>query len=799
MKISYNWLKEYVDFNWPPQQLAERLTFCGIEVEGVEQVGASFDKVVVAQVLAVDKHPNADRLTLCRVNDGAGERQIVCGAKNHKPGDKVPLALPGAVLPGDFKIKVGKIRGVESHGMMCSAKELAIAEDAEGLLILAPSARVGAPISEVLGGGDTVYDLEITPNRPDLLSIIGIAREVSALTGNPIKWPKADFTEEDAPVESLAKVRVEAPDLCPRYTARVIRGVKIGPSPDWMKTLLEKLGIRSINNVVDVTNLVLLEIGHPLHAFDYSLVAGHEIIVRRAQPGECIMTIDSKNRTLDEQMLVIADGQKPVALAGVMGGQHSEINDKTVDVLLESAYFFPPNIRKTSKRVGLSSESSYRFERGADIGICDWASRRAIALIQQLAGGKVARGVIDTLAKPVEKRRIACRYARANQLLGTEVPPDAAKRALTGLGLNVVSESAERAEFEIPTFRVDLQREADLIEEIGRVHGLDKIPSVASHALPATSRFDEGFEQVRLVRQILNGLGFEEAINQTMTSPANAALTPLCPAAGLVKLQNPLNEDLSVLRPNLLPGLLQNLRVNVSRQTLDVRLFEIGRVFTFEEGKPVERLSLGLAATGQRSPEAWEAAARVAKTDYYDLKGVVESLLSRLRIGPVKFVPQPEPSGLMEQAAIIDINGAMFGEVGLLDATIARQYDMRDPVMLAELDLQELLEESDSRRSYKPLPQFPGVQRDIAMIVDEAATHAQVMTVIAGCRKNLVESVRLFDIFAGGTIPKGKKSLAYSLTYRAPDRTLTDAEVNRVHDEIKATLKKSLQCEIREE
>lgn len=799
MKISYNWLKEYVDFDWSPQHLAERLTFCGIEVEGVEQVGASFDKVVVAQVLAVDKHPNADRLTVCRVNDGSGERQIVCGAKNHKAGDKVPLALPGAVLPGDFKIKVGKLRGVESQGMMCSAKELAIAEDAEGLLILDPSTRVGAPISEVLGGGDTVYDLEITPNRPDLLSVIGIAREVSALTGNPIKWPKADFIEEETPVESLAKVRVEAPDLCPRYTARVIRGVKIGPSPDWLKTLLEKLGIRSINNVVDVTNLVLLEIGHPLHAFDYSLVAGHEIVVRRAQAGECIMTIDGKNRTLDEQMLVIADGQKSVALAGIMGGQHSEINDKTVDVLLESAYFFPQNIRKTSKRVGLSSESSYRFERGADVGICDWASRRAIALIQQLAGGKVARGVIDTLAKPVEKRRIACRYTRVNQLLGTEVPPDAAKRALTGLGLNVVSESAERTEFEIPTFRVDLQREADLIEEIGRVHGLDKIPSVASHALPATSRFDEGFEQVRLVRQILNGLGFEEAINQTMTSPATAALVPLAEGCALSKLQNPLNEDLSVLRPSLLPSLLQNLRVNISRQTLDVRLFEVGRVFASEKGVQEEQLSLGLAITGARASGAWEADARAAKLDYYDLKGVVESLLAGLRVSSVQFVPVENAHGLFEQSAQVGIGGVMFGVMGVLDAAVARQFDLRDPVLLAELDLGDLLAKVRGQGRYQPLPQFPSVQRDIAMIVDEAATHAQVMTVIAGCRKNLVESVRLFDIFAGGTIPKGKKSLAYSLTYRAPDRTLTDAEVNRVHDEIKATLKKSLQCEIREE
>ena len=799
MKISYNWLKEYVEFDWSPQQLADRLTMCGIEVEGIRQIGASFDKVVVVQILSVDKHPNADRLTVCRVTDGTIERQIVCGATNHKAGDKVPLALPGAVLPGDFKIKVSKIRGVESHGMMCSPKELALTEEVQGLLILDPDTRVGAPINEVLGDGDTVYDLEITPNRPDLLSIIGIAREVAALTGNPVKLPAVDFREEGEPIESLTKIRVDAPDFCPRYTARIVRGVKIGPSPKWLATLLGKLGIRSINNVVDVTNFVLLETGHPLHAFDYNLLAGHEIIVRRAQPGECVVTIDGRSRTLDDQMLVIADAQKPVALAGVMGGQHSEINDRTVDVLLESAYFLPTNIRKTSKRVGLSSESSYRFERGADVGVTDWASRRAIALFQQLAGGTVARGVIDALAAPITKRRIGCRYARVNQLIGAEVPADAAKRALMNLGLCITGESAGRLEVEVPTFRVDLQRETDLIEEIGRIHGLDKIPSVVSRAAPSTPNADPHFDRLRLVRQILTGIGFEEAQNQTLTSPAIAALTPLTGGVSLVKLENPLNEDLSVLRPDLLPGLLQNLRTNVSRQTLDVQLFELGRVFTEEEGERVERLSLCMAVTGGRAPDSWEAAARATKTDYYDLKGAVEALLGRLCIGPIEFVPVEHPMGLMGLSVLVTVRGIMFGLVGVLDAAIARQFDLRDPVMLAELDLEELLEEMRKERSYKSLPQHPSVQRDVALVLDESVTHAQVMAAFAACRKNLVESIGLFDIFAGRTIPKGKKSMAYSLIYRAPDRTLTDAEVNRIHEDIKATLKKTLQCEMREE
>ncbi len=799
MKISYNWLKQYVEFDWSTAQLAERLTMCGIEVEGIEPIGANFDKIVVAQILSSDKHPNADRLSVCRVTDGATERQIVCGAKNYKVGDKVPLALPGAVLPGDFKIKVGKLRGVESQGMMCSEKELGIAEDAEGLLILDPATRLGAPINEVLGGGDTVYDLEITPNRPDLLSIIGIAREVSALTGNPVKLPAVSFAEDGEPVETLAKVRVEDTGLCPRYTARVVRGVKIGPSPAWLKTLLEKLGIRSINNVVDVTNFVLLESGHPLHAFDYNLLAGHEIVVRRAQPGEHLMTLDDKDRALDGQMLVIADAQKGVALAGIMGGRQSEINDGTADVLLESAYFLPVNIRSTSKRAGLSSESSYRFERGADVGVCDWASRRAIALIQQLAGGKVSRGVIDTLAKPVEPRRIACRFSRVNQLIGVEVPADAVKRALTNLGLAIVSESADRIEVAVPTFRVDLQREVDLIEEVGRIHGLDKIPSVASRAEPATSKADIAYDRLRLVRQILNGAGYEEAVNQTLAAPLTAALTPLPAELALVKLQNPLNEDLSILRPSLLPGLLQNLRTNVARQTLDARLFEIGRVFAARDGKPQERRSLALAATGARTPNAWESVALGAKADYYDLKGAVEALLARLKVPAVEFVPQPAAGRVFAQSTLVKAGGKILGEIGMLQEKLGREFDLRDPVALAELDLDETLAAARWTKAYRPLPQCPSVQRDVALIVDAAVTHEQVMAVFSRSRKNLVESVKLFDIFSGKTIPSGKKSMAYSLTYRAPDRTLTDVEVNKAHDEIVARLKTELQCEVRAE
>ena len=420
MKVTFNWLKQYVEFDWSPAELAERLTMLGLEVEGVQKLGGEFDGVVVAQVITKDKHPNADKLTVCRVNDGKGERQIVCGAQNFKAGDKVPLILPGCSLPAKpgeapFMIKVGKIRGVESHGMMCSPQELGLGDLVEGLLILREDAKVGQPFAEYLGrtGSDVVYDLEITPNRPDLNSVIGIAREISALTGNPLKLPPVKLNEAGGRVEESVAVRIEDAELCPRYTARVIRGVKIAPSPDWLKSTLEKVGVRSISNVVDVTNYVMLETGQPLHAFDYHLLAkagrgrpARTIVVRRAAEGEKFKTLDGQERTLTSQMLLIADETKAVALAGVMGGQNSEINPGTVDVLIESACFKPQNIRATSKKLELRTESSYRYERGADVGVCDWASQRAAQLILETAGGTLAQGVVDAYPTPFAPRQI---------------------------------------------------------------------------------------------------------------------------------------------------------------------------------------------------------------------------------------------------------------------------------------------------------------------------------------------------------------------------------------------------------
>ena len=743
MKFNYNWLQQYVDFEWSPTELAEKLTFAGIEVENVVNLGGKIPaEIVIAQILASEKHPNADKLSVCRVHDGSGERQIVCGAKNYKVGDKVPLALPGAVMPAGFAIKVSKLRGIESQGMLCSAEELGLPKDADGLLILPADAPVGKKFSEYIGPDDTVFDIEVTPNRPDWLSVIGLAREIAALTGHPLRLPEIVLTETDP---ELAAVRVDAPDLCPRYTARLVRGVTIGPSPAWLKQILEKVGLRSINNVVDITNYVLLESGHPLHAFDYNLLAGKQIIVRRANAGEPFTALDDSRHELSNDMLVIADAERVVALAGIMGGQNSEINGATTDVLLESAWFTPANIRKTSKRLGLASDASYRFERGADIDGVLWASNRATALLQQLAGGQVGRGLTDVLAQSIVKRRVACRYAQVNRLLGIEVPPATVTRIFTGLGLAVVSDGPA-VTVEVPTFRVDLEREADLVEEVCRIYGVEKIPAKMLPAAPVISEFDAQWDARRRVRATLTALGFDEAVNQTMVGE------------GSLKLQNPLNAEMTALRPALVPGLLANLRTNISRHQYDVKLFEIGRVFA-SDGQ--EALHLALAATGRRLAGDWE---RTEKVDGLDLKGALEAL-------------------------------GVAAEIRELPAAQAKKCDLRDAVYFVEVPLNALPVAGE--KQYRELPKFPAVVRDVALVLDEAVPHATVVAEIERNRNKFLEKVELFDIFRGGSIPTGKKSVAYSLTFRAADRTLTDAEVNEAHERIKRQLQQTLGCEIR--
>ena len=822
MKVTLNWLKQYVDFNWSPEELTERLTMLGLEVESVQKIGAAFDGIVVAQVITRDQHPNADKLSLCRVNDGVGERQIVCGAQNFKAGDKVPLILPGASLPlkpgekAPFTIKVGKIRGVESHGMMCSPQELGLPDQIEGLLILREDARVGQPFAEYLGrsGSDVVYDLEITPNRPDLNSVVGIAREIAALGGTQMRLPDIKTREVPSPVgaggtpallcSDLVAVRIEDPELCPRYTARVIQGVKVGPSPEWLRSTLEKVGIRSISNVVDVTNYVMLEIGQPLHAFDYHLIAGGQtregaarpptIIVRRAGAGESFKTLDNQERTLTGDMLLIADEQKGIALAGVMGGANTEINDSTVDVLLESACFSPTNIRRTSKALGLRSESSYRFERGADVGICDWASRRAAQLILETAGGQVAGGVVDAHPQPAKPKQLSLRFSKSKDLLGIGISHAEQVAYLTRLGLTLVKQEPGECAFAIPTWRVDLKREVDLIEEVGRLFGVDNIPATPPRGALGSNAFDAVYDQIAEGRRILTGLGLYEAQGQTLIPSADFGIG----SAQAVMLANPLSSDMDKLRPSLLPGLIHSLRHNVNRKNYDVSLFEIGRVFGLVHGQTREERRLAIAVTGRRVPPFWSGDQRDAKWDNYDLKGLVEEFLEQFGLRGVAFGKRPEGTELFLESAAVTLGGKVpLGEIGQLLPALAKKYDLRDAVYLAEFNLDVLINKRNPAKSFKALPQFPSSRRDVAMLVPETVTHEAVLQTVKQAKAGNLESVELFDIFRGQGIPEGQKSLAYAFTYRAADKTLTDADVNAAHEKVLAGLKSQLKATLR--
>jgi phenylalanyl-tRNA synthetase beta chain len=815
MKVTLNWLKQYVDFDWSAEELADRLTMLGIEVESIQKLGGDFEGVVVAQVVTCDKHPNADKLSLCRVNDGKGERQIVCGAHNFKAGDKVPLILPGHTLPtkpGEqpLTIKVGKIRGVESQGMMCSPQELGLPDAVDGLLILRADAKIGQPFAEFLGrpAGDVVYDLEITPNRPDLNSVIGIAREIAAITSKELKLPtiRHGGIKAARSASDLLSVRIEDPELCPRYTARVVQGVKIAPSPDWLKATLEKVDVRSINNVVDVTNYVMLETGQPSHAFDYHLLAKGTgrptIVVRRAAEGEKFRTLDNQERTLTGQMLLIADENKAVALAGVMGGQNSEINLNTADVLIESAYFKPQNIRATSKKLELRTESSYRFERGGDIGICDWASSRAAQLILETAGGALAEGVVDAYPKPFEQRQIALRHAQTNGIMGIEIPEAQQIQCLQRLGLESASPGAGTTRgsnttvFRIPSFRVDIKREIDLVEEVIRLYGVDKIPSTPPRGAIGANAYDAIHDQIAEARRILTGLGLNEAQGQTLISDAAGKL-----AAGgttVVPLANPLSSDMNVLRPSLLPGLLDALRHNISHRNYDVALFEIGRVFIQGETGPKEERRLAVALTGQRNPLFWSGGERDAKFDVQDLKGAIEEFFEHFGMRSVNFTRREQSTALFLESATISLGKFQLGEFGQLLPQLAKQFDLRDSVLLAELNLDVLLARRNTGKSFKPLPTQPAIRRDVAMLVPEATTHDAVLQIVKQAKPANLESVELFDIFRGKNVPEGQKSLAYAFTYRNAERSLTDTEVNAAHEKLVGNFKERLKAVVRE-
>lgn len=775
MKVSLNWLREFVELPASTEALIDLLTFAGVEVEGVEQRGVALEKVVVAQILESVQHPNADRLSVCKVDDGSGEaRQIVCGAKNYKVGDKVPLALPGAVLPGDFKIKIGKLRGVESAGMLCSAKELQLAEEADGLLILSDSAQVGAAMSEVFPA-DTVLDLEVTPNRADLLSHRGMAREIAALTGKTLSFSKPEIgeTREDG------SVRIEAREACLFYTARRIAGVKVAQSPEWLRRKLEAVGLRAINNVVDVTNLVMLEVGQPLHAFDAEKLSGG-IVVRKAEAGEKFLALDGREYAMSPEHLLIADDGRGVAIAGVMGGEETGVTEGTVNVLLESAYFAPAGIRRTARKLGLGSDSSYRFERGVDPAEVLAASERAARLIVELAGGDVEIFTATAGELPDFSRVVELRPERAGEVLGAEVPESEVTRILTGFGLEQAGEG-----WQVPSYRQDLTREIDLVEEVARVWGMERIPAREMARFTAASDADRAHDRDMSARHTLSSIGFHEARTLTLIAESAPLFTP---AQAVRRVRNPLTEDQVVLRPSLLPGLMTVLSHNARAGSGTIRLFEIGRVFGERE-----TTSLALVLSGPVEERWWRGAGDEAG-DLYELKGVIKALGLDVDFAAEENARLAVPVSILHEGEIV-------GRAGQLWPAEARALDVGSPVVVAEIDLGAFAIPRTASRRFAGIDRFPATSRDIALVAPTELAHAAVARVLESAREPLLERVELFDVFTdptGEKIAAGKKSMAYSLTYRADDRTLTLHEANAAHARLKDRLRAELSVAFRE-
>ena len=801
MIVTYKWLKEFVDFDLSPDELAHRLTMAGLEVDSMEHIGAGFDSVIVAKLLSVDQHPDADRLTVCRVDNGTDEVQVVCGATNHKTGDLIALAQVGSVLPGEFKIKKSKIRGQLSQGMLCSEKELDLSDESAGIMILPEGLLIGQPVFEALDLIDVRYELGLTPNRADCLSVVGVAREVAAMVGAKLKLPVTKIKEEGGPIGPQTSVEIMDADKCPRYAARLIKDVKIGSSPDWLVKRLETIGLRSINNVVDVTNLVMMELGHPLHAFDFSLLRGGRIVVRC--PGEIdFTTLDSQSRKLIGSDLAICDGEGPVALAGIMGGENSEIQPDTRDVLLESAYFDPITIRRTSKRLGIHTDSSHRFERGADVNIVPIALDRAAGLIAELANGTIAKGMIDTYPEIIELRKVGIGLEKTNTILGLQLKLEQVQGYLSSIGLNVTQEAkTDSLLVEIPTFRPDLEREIDLIEEVARLNGYDNIPVTMPVGQTEGCSSTPEHVAAQSLQELMVAAGFAEVINYSFVS-ADADDRIILPADDLRRMHtavlNPLTEVQSVMRTSLVPSLLENVSRNQAYRTLDLSLFELRPVFLPVDGQdlPEEPKQLAAIICGSRQQLGW--CQDNNPVDFYDLKGIAESIFQMMNIAEIQWdTSQVEPYLHPGKSCVIVSNGQRLGVLGELHPQVAANYDISTALYLLELDIPALMQATANQFVFKPISRFPDVYRDSAFLFDEQTSADEILSTLSNVKSDLIENITLFDVYSGKGIPDGKKSVAVRVNYRSNERTLTDEEISKVHNRLVKAMDKSLSAQLR--
>ncbi len=803
MLISYQWLKNYIDCLEPLETIASRLTQTGTDVAKIQALGKDINRVIVAELLAVEKHPQADRLSLTKVTDGKETFQVVCGAKNIAPGQKVPLAKVGAVLPGNFEIKAAKIRGIESFGMLCSAKELGIAEDAEGILILPQDAPLGADFTQYMGFPDFLLELEITPNRPDLLSHLGVARELGAIFHRKIKPPPIKkLPENNIKSAKLASVTIQAPDLCRQYACRIINGIQVGPSPRWLSQALEKLGQRSINNIVDVTNYVMMEMGQPMHAFDLDQLRGSQIIVRKATEGEKIPLLDNTEKTLSQDMLVIADAERPVALAGVMGGSNSQVTGNTRNILLESAYFIPGSVRKTARKLGLSTDSSYRFERGVDPQGILPALNRAAELVLKVGGGTLAKGVLSPTVKLIQTPKIQFRPKRCDQILGVQTPAKTQIQLLKDLGCRLKGANTAKS-FQVfpPSSRVDLTREIDLIEEIARLQGYNRIISTPPRIPANLSNIDQTPCQDKQIRFLFQQAGLNEAVNSSFLPEEFAAklgLPETHPLCQFQKVQNPIAEDQKVLRPSLLPSLLANAQLNFSRQQEQVGLYEINKVFRLEGGAHVqERIFAAAILAGLSDLPAWFQTGRPA--DFHDIKGLAENVLSLCRAEGVQWVfgALSSPYWTPESFEVNGPDGKSILCGGLLSPKVLKTFDLPLSTLALEIDLTNLSQLPSPPPKYVPLPKYPGAWRDIALVVPDGVTSGQVTEAIRGLRIAGLNTVSLFDLYRGTGVAPGRRSLAYRLYFRDEERTLTDLEMTEKVGQIVASLKERFSIELR--
>lgn len=805
MKVSYKWLQDYVDVSISPQELADRLTMAGVAVENVHYLGEGISSVVTGQILQINQHPNADKLVICQVTtDGEDRIQIVTGATNVREGHKVPVAKVGAKLPNGLVIKKAKLRGEVSNGMLCSGQELGIdtsllpPDQQNGILILPEDTPLNMNIVEFLGLDDYILELDLTPNRGDCMSMIGVAREVAAILGADLKLPEAPLEEGDEEIENLAKVDIEDSDLCRRYAARVLKGVKIGPSPAWMQQRLRAAGIRPINNIVDVTNYVMLELGQPLHAFDYDKLADHHIIVRRAENDKTITTLDGEERKLNENMLVICDARGPVAVAGVMGGLDSEVTDETVNILIESAYFNPVSVRRTSRLLGLRSESSARFEKGIDIGGCVRAADRAAYLMQQLAGGTAAKGVIDNYPNPAVEKTIKLRPERVEHLLGISIEKEKISNILTSLQFKVQKEG-DNLLVTVPTFRPDVSIEVDLIEEIARMYGYNQVPDTLIYGPTTQGKRNESQQLIYDIKNVLVGCGLTEVITFGFVSPKVFDLMNLPGDSrfrSAVKLQNPLSEEQSVMRTVLVPNLLEVLQRNNNRQIQSGAVFEIGRVFYPQEGEdlPEERLVLAMVFHGY-TEKSWRDPSE--EMDFFFAKGVVEKLLTTIGLKDARFIPHKDPSFHPGRTAAIEVKDKIIGVLGELHPDVVENYELTHRAVACKIDLEDLMAAERPKPQYERLPKFPAVDRDLALVVKEEIKTQDMIDVIINAGGKILKKVKVFDVYQGEQVPEGHKSQAFSLLFQAPDRTLKDEEVAKQTDKIARALKKEFDAELR--